>query len=196
LFDAERSREDKRVSNRKVLLIIGGALLVCLLICCTVVFFGGRSLRSGLSNNIEDGIGTVVAERLSINGTAAPGTYVITQDELLDRITTSLNNSNTDVNDLVVQINPGNQIEIGFKSQSQYLTYKGTVAAVDGKFDVQKMELNGAGSLGGVINVVIPGGKIGGAIENGVNGYLAQNNLKLESVTSEAGKLTLVVVAA
>ncbi len=184
------------MSNRKVLLIIGGALLVCLLICGSVVFFGGRSLRSGLSGNIEDGIGTVVAERLSVNGVAAPGTYVITQDELLDRITTSLNDSNTDVKNLVVQINPGNQIEIGFKSQNQDLTYTGTVAAVDGKFEVQKMELNGAGSLGGVINIVIPGSKIGGAIENGVNGYLAQNNLKLESVTSEAGKLTLVVVAA
>jgi hypothetical protein len=184
------------VTNRKVLLIISGALLVCLLICCSVVFFGGRSLRSGLNNNIEDGIGTVVAERFSVNGVAAPGTYVITQDELLDRITTSLNDSNTDVDNLVVQINPDNEIVIGFKSQSQDLTYTGTVAAVDGRFDVQKMELNGAGSLGSVINIVLPGGKIAGAIEKGVNSYLAQNNLKLDSVTSEAGKLTLVVVPA
>ena len=184
------------MSNRTVLLIIAGALGACLLICVVIGFFGARSLRSGVSNNVADGVSTVVAERLSVNGAAAPGTYVITQQELLDRINTALNDANTDVNDLVVQIHPGNQIEIGFKSQDQNLTYTGTVAAVNGKFDVQKMELHGAGSLGGVVNIIIPGSRVGGAIEKGVNTYLAESNLKLESVSSEEGKMTLVVVAA
>lgn len=179
-----------------MLLIIAGALGGCLLICIVVGFFSARSLRSGVSNNVADGVATVVAERLAVNGVAAPGTYVITQQELLDRINTALNDANTNVNDLVVLIHPGNQIEIGFKSQDQNLTYTGTVAAVDGKFDVQKMELHGAGSLGGVINIIIPGSRVGGAIEKGVNDYLAENNLKLDSVTSEEGQMTLVVVAA
>ena len=184
------------MSNKKVLLIIAGALGACLLICVVIGLLGARSLRSGVSDNVADGVSTVVTERLSINGFATPGTYVITQQELLDRINTALSEANTDVNDLVVLIHPGNQIEIGFKSQDQNLTYTGTVAAVDGKFDVQKMELHGAGSLGGVIDIIIPGSMVGGAIEKGVNTYLAENNLTLNSVTSEEGQMTLVVAAA
>jgi hypothetical protein len=45
----------------------------------------------------------------------------------------------------------------------------------------------------GLLNFLVPGGRVASGIEDGINEYLLANNLVLASVTSEPGALTLVV---
>ncbi len=176
------------MSARKILLILGGALLACLVICVVVGFVTVRGLRTGIEDSLEEGVGTVVAEQIGAAGSPAPGTYVISEGDILDQIERQLADDGANIENLVVRIYPGNRIEIGFDSEGQDVNYEGTVEAVDGELRIQDME---AGS--GFLNFLVPGDRVASGIENGVNNYLFANNLTLASVSSEQGELTLVV---
>jgi hypothetical protein len=176
------------MSARKIVLILSGALLACLLICVVVTFVTVRGIRTGIEESLEEGMGTVVAGRIGETGAAAPGTYVITEGEILGQIEQQLDNEGASIENLVVRILPGNQIEIGFDSEGQDVTYNGTLAVEDGELRVNGMEASN-----NLLNFLVPGGRVASGIEDGVNEYLFANNLVLASVSSEPGELTLVV---
>ena len=185
--ESERGKVDG-MSARKILLILGGALLACLVICVVLGFVTVRGIRTGIENSLEDGVGTVVAERIGAAGAGAPGTYVINEQDILGQIEQQLEDDGANIDNLVVRIHPGNLIEIGFDSEGQGVTYEGTLSAVNGELRVDGMEASSS-----VLNFLVPGGRVATGIENGVNGYLLANNLTLASVSSEPGALTLVV---
>jgi hypothetical protein len=176
------------MSARKIVLILGGALMACLLICVVLFFVTIRGVRSGIEDSLQDGMGTLVAGRMGESGAAAPGTYVITDAEILGRIQEELDRDGANIDNLVVRIHPGNRIEIGFDSEGQDVTYDGTIAAEDGELRVRGMKASN-----GLLNFLVPGGRVASGIEDGINEYLLANNLVLASVTSEPGALTLVV---
>jgi hypothetical protein len=176
------------MSARKIILILGGALMACLLICVVLFFVTIRGVRSGIEDSLQDGMGTVVAGRIGQSGAAAPGTYVITDAEILTRIEQELDNDGANIDNLVVLIHPDNRIEIGFDSEGQDVTYDGTISAEEGELRVHGMEASSD-----LLNFLVPGGRVASGIEDGVNGYLLSNNLILASVSSEPGALTLVV---
>jgi hypothetical protein len=176
------------MSARKIVLILGGALLACLLICVVVGFVTVRGIRSGIEDSVQDGISTVVAEQIGATGAAAPGTYVITEADILGQIERQLEGDGANIDNLVVRILTGNQIQIGFDSEGQGVTYDGTISAEDGALRVNDMEASS-----GLLDFLVPGDRVATGIENGVNDYLLTNNLVLASVSSEPGELTLVV---
>lgn len=176
------------MSARKIVLILGGALLACLLICVVLGFVTIRGIRTGIEDSVQDGIGTVVAEQIGASGAAAPGTYVITEADILGQIEQQLEDEGANIENLVVRILAGNRVEIGFDSEGQDVTYNGTITAVDGELRVDDMEASNS-----LLDFLVPGDRVASGIEHGVNDYLAANNLRLGSVTSEPGELTLVV---
>jgi hypothetical protein len=153
-----------------------------------IAFVSVRGIRTGIEDNLQEGMGTIVAGKIGESGAAAPGTYVITEGEILGQIEQQLEDEGTNIENLVVRILPGNQMEIGFDSEGQDVTYNGTLAVEDGELRVNGMEASN-----NLLNVLVPGGRVASGIEDGVNEYLFANNLVLTSVSSEPGELTLVV---
>jgi hypothetical protein len=176
------------MSARKIVLILSGALLACLLICVVLFFVTIRGVRSEIEDSLQDGMGTIVAGRIGETGAAAPGTYVITEDEILGQIEQQLESDGANIENLVVRIKPGNRVEIGFDSEGQGVTYDGTLSVENGELRVNGMEASN-----GLLNFLVPGGRVASGIEDGVNDYLFANNLTLASISTEPGALTLVV---
>jgi hypothetical protein len=175
--------------NRRLLFVVVGVLAACL-ICCGVLYFVALPrARDQVNDGIRDGVASEVAGQIASAGSAAPGTYVITQDELLDRIRSTTSGNDANVEDFTLTITPS-QIEVGFDSSSQSATYTGQVAAVDGRLEVQNMSTSS-----GLLNFLFPADDVAGAIEDGVNEYLDANGLVLNGLTMGDGQITLDVGA-
>lgn len=178
----------KGMSTSKVLLIIFGALGACLLVCVVAGFFLVRSIQSGFENVVEDGINAVVEEQIGTAGAAQPGTYVITTEAILSQLNNELTSQGARIDELFVEILPGNRIVLGIATDGQDLKYTATLAAVDGQLDV--IDIDASNSF---LNLIAPGSRIASGLESGVNEYLTQHNLRLTSLSTTDGELTLVI---
>ena len=187
--DSYQTEPPKRgLSTSKVLLIIFGALGACLLICVVAGFFLVRSIQSGFENVVEDGISAVVEEQIGGIGTAQPGTYVITTNQILSQLNNELSSQGARIDELFVRILPGNRIELGIAAEGQDLDYTATLSAVNGRLEVTNIEASNS-----FLNLIAPGSRIANGLEAGVNGYLEANNLSLTSLSTTDGELTLVI---
>lgn len=172
------------------LLFVAVAVLAACLVCCGVLYFVALPrARDQVNDGIRDGVASEIAGRISSAGSAAPGTYVITASDLLDRIQDTTSGNDANVEDFTLTISPA-EIEVGFDSNSQSATYTGQLAAVDGRLEVQNMSTSS-----GLLNFLFPADDVAGAIENGVNDYLDANGLTLNGVTMGDGEITLDVVS-
>lgn len=173
--------------GRRTLLLLIGTLGTCL-ICCVLVFFVALPrTRDSVNDAIRESMTTQVARVIAPIGTAKPGTYSITDDELLQQFNDRLSGDSIPIEDLSVVITP-EHITISFSSGSRDVTYTGTLQAVDGKVKVETIE-----SSSGFMEFLFPAGDIAKALETGINTYLSAENLHVTGLTMGDGEITLVV---
>ena len=169
-----------------------GVLVLCLVGCGLGYFIGVPRFRDGVQDGMEDAISTTVAEQIPARagGTARPGVYEITEEELQREITGNVDVQS--VEDFVIDLTPGGIVfRITPSNADQELTYSGNPEAVDGRLQMTNME-----SSENFLDWIVPADDLGEAIENAVNDYLAANNLALESVELTNNVLTLETVTA
>jgi len=178
--------------RRGCLIAAGVLLLLCVGVAALGWFVGLPAVRGGIRDGIEDGVATEVADLIPATPGlgVAPGAYVVTEEELERRLRAGGNVQTDNPDDLVVRLSPAG-LEIGFTAQGQNVTYTGRLAAEDGRLVLRDMDTNNEG-----LAFVLPPDELGRAIAGAVNGYLAANNLRLESVEPAAGAVTLVTAAA
>ena len=173
--------------GRRTLLLLVGTLGACL-ICCVIVFFVALPrTRDSVNDAIQESMSTQVARVVAPIGTAEPGTYTITQTELLDQFNNRLSGGSVPIDNLNVVITP-EDIELSFSSGSQDVTYIGALQAVNGGLQVETIE-----SSSGFMDFLFPASDVAEALESGVNAYLNAQGLKVTDVTMGDGEVTLVV---
>lgn len=173
--------------GRRFTFAIAGLLGVCLLCCGLVWFVAIPRARDTVEDGLREAVGTEVAVRVAPLGTVEPGEYVITEADLLGQINEALSGNSAQIEDLAFEITP-DQIRIGFTSGEQDANYTGRLAAVDGRLDVQEMQTSS-----GFLDFLFPAGIVEDGIEDGVNGFLAANNVTLTDLVMQDGQVTLVV---
>lgn len=175
--------------GRRTLLLLVGTLGTCL-VCCVLVFFVALPrTRDSVNDAIRESMTTQVARVVAPIGTAEPGTYTITDDELLDQFNSRFSGDSVPIEDLNVVITP-EHITISFSSGSRDVTYTGTLQAVDGEVKVETIE-----SSSGFMDFLFPASDVAKALETGVNAYLDVENLQITDLTMGDGEITLVVVS-
>lgn len=173
--------------GRRTLLLLIGTLGTCL-ICCVLVFFVALPrTRDSVNDAIRESMTTQVARVIAPLGTAAPGTYTITDDEMLQQFNDRLSGDSIPIEDLSVVTTP-EHITISFSSGSRDVTYTGTLQAVDGKVKVETIE-----SSSGFMDFLFPASDVAKALETGINTYLSAENLQVTDLTMGNGEITLVV---
>src|SRR5215218_1507993 len=164
-----------------------GLLVLCLIACGVGYFVGIPRVRDSAKDGMEHAISTTVAEQIPparAGGTARPGVYEITEDELQREISGNVDVQN--VEDFVIDLSPTG-ITFRIKTNgNQDLTYSGTPVAENGQLKLENMEASE-----GFLDWIFPADDLGEAIEDAVNNYLAQNNLELESLDLTNEALTL-----
>lgn len=171
--------------SRRLLFVVVGVLAACLICCAVLYFVALPRARDQVNDGIRDGVASEVAGQIASAGSAAPGTYVITADDLLGRIQAETSGNDANVDDFTLTISPS-EIEVGFDSNSQSATYTGQLAAVDGRLEVQNMSTSS-----GLLDFLFPADDVAEAIEDGVNDYLEANGLVLNGLTMGDGQITL-----
>lgn len=167
-----------------------GAFGLCVVGCGLLYFLALPNIRDSVQSALEDGMTTVVAGQIpAIDGVALPDTYEITQEELQQSIAANLGSGTMD--DIQLTIDPVTGFSIGLSSQGgQGATYTGLPTVEDGKLVLTNME-----SSDGFLDFVVPADRIGDAIEDAVNGYLAANGLTIQSLEVLDGKIDIVTAA-
>jgi hypothetical protein len=173
-------------NNRRRWLIIGAAISGVLLLCCclavTVPLFVARHT---LPRAVRHGVSTEVARQLPATPGrgVAPGTYVITQQALQASLRGSTDSTSADR--LIVRLTPAG-MQVGLDSAGRGLTYTGVPTAANGLLVMRDMRIDS-----GLFGVLLSPSALGHAIEDAVNGYLADNGLQLTAVQLGNGSLTL-----
>lgn len=172
--------------------LISLVVLLGLCVLCTggAYFVGLPQLRDAVGEGFEDAMSTEVAQRLAPNPrtTPAPGTYTITEASLRESLQAEAEEGS--VEDVIIRITPA-EIEFGFTTGEQDVSYSGGVAAEDGKLVLTDFESNND-----ALEFIFPADRMAEAIEDAVNNYLEENNLRLADVTLAEGEMILDVRAA
>lgn len=177
--------------RRGCLITVIAILLVCVAGCGLGYFVALPRARDSARDGVRNAISTQVAIQIPApaNGKPDPGSYTLTEAELQQQLRDNVD-SNT-VNDIVITIS-----ETGFEfglttSGDQKTTYTGLPVAENGK-----LQMTGMKTTSGVLEFIFPAKDLGKAIEEAVNNYLVENDLRLDSLTLEDGSITLETVRA
>jgi hypothetical protein len=174
---------------RKVLFIIGGATFACLLICVVVLFIGLRAARNSVHDDVAHAVSSAVSQQVSsVPRTNEPMTIELTADDIARQVVLQYDDDGLDTNDLVVRFATPDQVIVGLDTGGRNITYTATLAAVNGELVVTNVDGNIR-----AVTFLLPAGRLGDAIEDGVNGALSAANLSLESVKVLPDRLQLVV---
>lgn len=176
--------------RRGCLTAVVAVLGLCVVGCLLGWFVLLPRVQDQIAGEFEDAVATGVAGIPAV-GNVSAGTVVITDETLTESFTGNVEGSQgANVENIAANITPAG-IEIVFDLTDQDATYLGRVAAADGELVVREMEVDPS-----QIGWFVPADKMGAAIEDGVNGVLAENNLRLTSVDLGEGQMTLTTEAA
>jgi len=167
-----------------------GLLGLCVVGCGLLYFLALPEVRDEAQESLRDAIGSEVAVLIPAtpDAGAAPGRYVLTQQELQRSLQANLGGDGVD--DIAIRISPVG-LELAVSTQGdQDATYTGLPTAENGRLVMQDMESDSR-----FLNFIVPAGDLGEAIDEAVNDYLAVNGLRLEAVELAEGELTLETVA-
>lgn len=165
-----------------------GALTLCLVACGLIYFVVIPRVRDNAQDGVRDAVGTQVAIQIPVgaDNSIDPGTYELSADELQTALQNNVNIDN--VEEIIVVIN-ADGLKLGITSSGSETNYTGLPTAVDGKLVMSNMKASD-----GFLDFVFPANRLGDAIEDAVNSYLTTNNLQIESLTLEEGKMVLETV--
>jgi hypothetical protein len=173
------------------LIFVIAVLILCLGGCGLLYFVGLPKVRDAARDGFRDAISTQVAIQIPApaGGTADPGTYTITEQELQAQLLVNVDSDNID--DIVISITPQG-FEFGLATAGdQDTTYTGVPVVENGKLRMEDMQTSSD-----FFDFLFPPKDLAKAIEDGVNNYLEANDLELDSLELEEGQITLVTVAA
>ncbi len=165
-------------------------LALCLAGGALAWFVALPAVRRDVRGEIEDGVAAEVARRIPPTPGlgVAPGTYVVTEDQLQAGL--RANAEDDGLANLVVRLSPTG-VALGFATRGQSATYTGRPAAANGRLVLRDMA-----TTNDALAVLLPPDDLGRAIADAVNGYLAANDLRLQSVALGDGTLTLTTAPA
>ncbi|CAN5543360.1 hypothetical protein BH09CHL1_BH09CHL1_22400 [soil metagenome] len=174
---------------RKVLLIIGGATFACMLICVAVFLIGLRAARNSVHDDVANAISSAVAVQVdSAPRVSGPMTIEVTEEDIARQIVQQYNDDGLEMGDVVVEFVAPNQMTVGLSPDDRNITYTATLGVDDGELDVIDIDGNIR-----AVTFLLPGGRVGDAIEDGVNDALFSQNLILESIDITNNQMTLIV---
>lgn len=174
---------------RKVLLIIGGATFACLLICVAVLLIGLRAARNSVHDDVANAVSSAVAQQIAaVPRSNEPITIEITAEDIARQVTLQYEDDGMEIDDMVVEFLAPDQMIIGLSPEGRDIKYTATLAVEDGELVVTDIEGNIR-----AVTFLLPEGRVGDAIEVGVNDVLFAQNFVLESVTVTQDRLRLVV---
>jgi hypothetical protein len=180
-------------NSKRIWLILAGSILgLCVLSCVALFALGVPAIREGLHDEIEEAVATEVARQIPAppEGTAEPGEYTITESSLQDSLKANLQDEEGRDEDVFVDITTVH-IEVGVVSRGQSATYTGVPVAENGELVLRDVE-----SSSRFLSFLLPADDFAEAIEDAVNGYLADNNLSLAALTLTDDGIVLTTVAA
>lgn len=172
---------------KRVLLITAGLVLALCVACVFVGYFVAiPRVKEGVQDGVNEAVSTYVAPQIAGLGIApAAGTYTLSEDAVNNQIL----GSDASLQDLRFEITPAG-LELHFGEQGQDVSYTAQVSAVDGKLQIENADLSG------IPTWIVPADAISKGFEQGLNNYLAENNLVVSSVTLQDGSMTLVLEGA
>lgn len=171
---------------KRILLISLGSVLGLCVVCIGLLYFVALPrAQDEIQKQFRESLSTVVAQQVAATP-IAPGTYVITDQELTASLASRVSGSSgTSVNNVGARIIPSG-VQIVLKSDTDESTVNVGVAAENGRLVVTQVDNNSW-----LVKQIMPNDKLSQAIEDGVNGALASENLKLTALKLEQGKMTL-----
>lgn len=170
---------------KRVLVVLAGLVLALCVGCVFLGYFVAiPRVKDGVRTGIDEAVSTYVAPQIAGIGIAPnPGTYTLSEDQVNQQIQSS---GGANLQDLRFRISPSG-LTFNFGEQGQQLAYTAQVSAVDGKLHVETADLTG------IPTWIVPSTAISHGVEDGINGYLAEHNLRLTRVTLQDGSMTLVL---
>jgi hypothetical protein len=146
---------------------------------------GLNSVHDDLARAISNTVAQQVAQQSRSSNVT---TLTITEAALTEQIGQQLDNDGLSSDDVVVYIYSPNQLVIGLQFDSREITYTAELGVRNGQLVVEDIEANED-----LVRRLLPEGKVGDGIEDGVNEALFAENLELQSVTTTTGRLILEV---
>ncbi len=172
--------------RRILMIVLGGFLGLCVLCVVLGYFVALPRGQDALEENMEEAIATYVVPYIAGPGiTPEAGTYTLSEAD----VNREIQAGDANLEDLAVDITPA-YIELRFGQQGQTLTYQAGVAVEDGRL------LAANPSLDGVPGWLLSEDTLSGAIEDGINTYLAASGLVLTDVTLGEGEMMFVTAEA
>lgn len=177
--------------RRRGCLMSVGVISGLLILCCIVAWFVGiPRLQDNVADAISESLATSVADQLEgINGagTLEAGTYVLDVNDLQNEIERAMGNENT-TSDFLISVDPSG-MAISFQSGSQEFGYTGRPVAEDGELRLEDMDVNNS-----ALGFIMPADKVGGLVEDAINGYFAERGLSIERIELGDNEITVVAV--
>lgn len=176
--------------RRGCLFGISGSFIL-LLVCCGVLYFVGlpefqNRVRDELADELSTRVAIQLQSQLPDGVGMEAGEYRIGLVSLEHQITSGLGQGAIENFDITSE---GDRLVISMGSGGQMLEYRGTPTVnANGQLEITDMSSNG-----GVTDYLLPPDKLAGAVERGVNNYLAAEGLRLQDVRLEDDWLVMSV---
>ena len=166
--------------RRRGCLITVGIFFLLIVICVGVVWFVAvPRVRNSVSDGVANSISTQVADQFRGTPVSA-GTYTLSVADLNRQFEQNVQG----VNNAKISVDPS-QLSLSFTSNNQSFGYTGVPVAKDGKLVLQNMKVDNS-----TLGWFLPAGKLGQAIEQGVNAYFAGQGLQIDSLQLGNGEIT------
>ncbi len=168
----------------------GGLLIVCIVALGLGYFVGLPRAQDAIADDIGDGVATVVAQGI-INADPSTGQLVITEEQLNAKLGSDVNNA-----DVTTQIDSsGVAIEFSFRDDnSDPIVYSATPTVDENGHLVLTNTQTTNGNV--IVDKFLSKDKLANSIEDGVNGALDEQNLKIAKIDLEDGQVVITAVSA
>ncbi|MGN6485761.1 MAG: hypothetical protein ACTHMX_15320 [Thermomicrobiales bacterium] len=159
-------------------------ILVLLLVICVGLgwFVGVPRIRDSVSDSIEHGIGTQVAQELGAVNVGS-GSHTLDLTTIADQLHGQLGNAGVEG---ITLRGDGTRLYLGLTSRGSEAIYSGIPTVVDGKLVMTDMT-----SSNNVLGFVIPPDRLGEAIETGVNSFFSQQGQQIVGIEVGTDSLTV-----
>jgi hypothetical protein len=156
-----------------------GSVLGLLLICCALGWFVAiprvqDNIRDELADNLATNVATQITAQLPSGQQLEAGEYVISIAGIEDQITQHFDQASVD--DLSISTS-GNRLVVTLDTGGQAVEYSGVPVAENGHLEMTDM--TGNNDFAGFF---LPAGKLGDAVEKGVNDYFASQNVQIDAI--------------
>lgn len=160
-------------------------ILVLLLVICLGLgwFVGVPRIRDSVSHGIQEGIGTQISRELGVANVGS-GEHTINLSTIAGQMQTQLKDAG--IEDITLT-GDGQFLYLSMTSRGSKAVYSGKPEVVNGKLVMTDMSTSN-----NVLGFFMPAGRLGDAIELGVNNYFAAQGQRIVSLAIDTTTLSVV----